>query len=119
MANVGGEGILENLGLGELALAGVAAGVLGEGISPGYFKIPGLVGGQRRELIIQWYTAVAPTAGYFSFNFPIPFPNAFFADAAMPGGAVGATVNGGSVSRVARMLNFSAPMSVAIITVGW
>ncbi|WNJ80518.1 phage tail protein [Cedecea neteri] len=122
IAALGSEAVaktLANLGLGNLALAGVATGFLGESISGGYWKVPGVVNGQKKELIIQWYTAKAPEAGFFNFNFPIPFPNAFFADAAMAGGSGGGIVNGGNVSKTTRQLYCSTPMSVAMITVGW
>lgn len=81
--------ILEYLGLGDIALAGVATGSLGGTVSNGHLKIPAIIGGQRKEFIIQWYTATHPGDGTaWAYNFPIPFPNAFLGDTAVVAGAI-------------------------------
>lgn len=111
--------VLEYLGLGDLSIVGVATGLLGSQSSDGYWKFPGVVNGERKELILQWYTAKTTAAGPITCNFPIPFPNAFLADAPMPGGSGSALVNGGIVSKTSRQLYCNGPMSVAVITIGY
>lgn len=54
-------------------------------------------------LIVQWYTVSHPGDGtQWEYNFPIPFPNAFFTDTANPGGDGRTVVNGGVVSTTKR-----------------
>ncbi|WP_353613011.1 hypothetical protein [Mangrovibacter phragmitis] len=119
MPNSGRTVILLNLGLGDIALAGVGTGLLGGQSSNGYWKFPGIIDGERKELIMQWYTAIATQAGAITVNFPIPFPNTFLADAVLPGGSGTALVNGGNVSQISRQLYCNNPMSVAVITIGY
>ncbi|SCC61828.1 phage tail protein [Kosakonia oryziphila] len=111
--------LLEYLGLSDIATAGVAMGSLGGQSSNGYWKFPGVINGVRQTLIVQWYTASATQAGAITVNFPIPFPNAFLADANMAGGSGTALVNGGTVSKTSRQLYCNVAMSVAVITVGY
>ncbi len=66
---------LENLGLGELALAGATTGAM---LVNGYVAIPLMISGVRRPLIIQWGVGqfggrLGDHAGYLN-NFPISFP---------------------------------------------
>ncbi|EJZ1825445.1 hypothetical protein OHZ38_000165 [Escherichia coli] len=70
---------LENLGLGELSLAGTASGVIGLN---GYVTIPLIISGSRRTLIIQWGQARfggsgGEDAGYLN-DFPFAFPSACY-----------------------------------------
>ncbi|HDV1191788.1 TPA: hypothetical protein RHV12_000611 [Escherichia coli] len=70
---------LENLGLGELSLAGTASGVIGLN---GYVTIPLIISGSRRTLIIQWRQARfggsgGEDAGYLN-DFPFAFPSACY-----------------------------------------
>lgn len=81
---------LQNLGLRDIALAGVSSGQLS---SNGYIQIPAIIGGVKRTLLIQWgkigvdYTAshssyqtvggaVSKYAG--TLTFPVAFPAACF-----------------------------------------
>ncbi len=70
---------LQNLGLGELSLAGTASGVIGLN---GYVTIPLIISGSRRTLIIQWGQARfggsgGEDAGYLN-DFPFAFPSACY-----------------------------------------
>ena len=67
---------LANLGLGEIAQAGVCLGVLGVN---GYISIPLIIGGVKRNLLIQWGYADfggsgSPTSGVWN-NFTYAFPS--------------------------------------------
>lgn len=70
---------LSNLGLKDIALAGVASGTLG---ASGYVTLPLIVGGVRREFIIQWsgpvvYSAATNTVmAKQTWTFPTAFPTA-------------------------------------------
>ncbi|HFX6085489.1 TPA: phage tail protein, partial [Citrobacter koseri] len=62
--------------LGEIAKAGVCSGVLGEN---GYISIPLIIGGVKRNLLIQWGSADfggtgSPTSGVWN-NFTYAFPS--------------------------------------------
>lgn len=70
---------LENLGLGELALAGATTGAM---LVNGYVAIPLIISGVRRPLIIQWAVgqfggSLGDDAGYLN-NFPFTFPSACY-----------------------------------------
>ena len=70
---------LENLGLGELALAGATTGAM---LVNGYVAIPLIISGVRRPLIIQWGVgqfggSLGDDAGYLN-NFPFAFPSACY-----------------------------------------
>lgn len=70
------DGIIEYLGLGEIAQAGVCSGVLGVN---GYISIPLIIGGVKRNLLIQWGSAAfggtgSPTSGVWN-NFTYAFPS--------------------------------------------
>ena len=79
------EKILENLGLGELSIAGVSGGSL---TASGYITIPMIINGARRVLYIQWggFTGTTDSSGsngiYENSNitvtWPVAFPNAVF-----------------------------------------
>lgn len=66
---------LQNLGLGELSLAGAATGAM---LVNGYVVIPLIISGVRRSLIIQWgvgeFGGSGDGAGYLN-NFPFAFPS--------------------------------------------
>lgn len=67
---------LSNLGLGEIAKAGVCSGVLGVN---GYISIPLIIGGVKRNLLIQWGSADfggtgSQTSGVWN-NFTYAFPS--------------------------------------------
>lgn len=68
--------ILTYLGLGEIAKAGVCSGVLGVN---GYISIPLIIGGVKRNLLIQWGSADfggtgSQTSGVWN-NFTYAFPS--------------------------------------------
>lgn len=68
---------LENLGLGDIALAGVSTGALG---SAGYIAFPAVIGGVKRRLILQFGLTPAVTAGEgsdYTCTLPTAFPTAF------------------------------------------
>lgn len=70
---------LSNLGLGEIAQAGVCSGVLGVS---GYISIPLIIGGVKRNLLIQWGSANfggagSQTSGVWN-NFTYAFPSASY-----------------------------------------
>lgn len=68
--------VLENLGLGDVAKAGVAGGLLA---SDGYITLPLIIGGVKTNVILQWVTgptAGAETVNYPNVTFPVTFPNA-------------------------------------------
>ncbi len=66
----------KNLGLGDLATAGTASGVLS---SNGYVTIPLMISGVKKVLIIQWgQGSISGPATPVTINYPIPFPNACF-----------------------------------------
>ncbi|WP_233592672.1 gp53-like domain-containing protein [Citrobacter freundii] len=67
---------LSNLGLEDIAKAGVCSGVLGVN---GYISIPLIIGGVKRNLLIQWGSAEfggtgSPTSGVWN-NFTYAFPS--------------------------------------------
>ncbi|WP_261977389.1 phage tail protein, partial [Enterobacter roggenkampii] len=67
---------LKNLGLGDVAKAGVAGGLLA---SDGYITLPLIIGGVKTNVILQWVTgptAGAETVNYPNVTFPVTFPNA-------------------------------------------
>lgn len=80
-------------------------------------------------LIIQWYTGTHPgDSTAWSYNFPIPFPNAFLGDTAVVAGATNnrSYINGSTSSNTSRSWivtkdNPSAggPVSLTSIAFGW
>ncbi|WP_410401017.1 hypothetical protein [Escherichia coli] len=61
---------LENLDLGELALAGVMTGLFD---TNGYLKLPAIIDGKRKILIFQWMSiSASATPSYY--NLPIAWP---------------------------------------------
>lgn len=73
MANAGlVSSVHKNLNLSNIVQAGTATGVVS---NPGYFKIPGIILGTKRDLIIQWVSGVTNvTNGTDSvISWPIPF----------------------------------------------
>lgn len=124
---------LQNLGLGAAAKRDVGTGTnqipdMGSFTSQkagptsnGWQKLPG-------GLIVQWYTATHPAdSTAWSYNFPIPFPNAFLADSVVVSGATNnrSYVNGSSASNTARQWivsrdqNTGGSVSLSSIVVGW
>ena len=68
------DGIIEYLGLGDIALAGIATGALGNG---GYAIFPLIVDDVRRDFIIQWGSLAPLTSGgSVEVKLPIAFPTA-------------------------------------------
>ncbi|WP_251295229.1 gp53-like domain-containing protein, partial [Escherichia coli] len=65
---------LENLGLGDIALAGVSSGALENN---GYAYMPLIIGGARSSLVIQWGSATTSMSGT-THTFPVAFPNSVF-----------------------------------------
>lgn len=61
---------LQNLGLGELVLAGTITGVFD---TNGYMKIPAIIGGERKVLIFQWMSISASATASF-YNIPVAWP---------------------------------------------
>lgn len=94
---------LANLGLGELALAGTMTGVFE---SAGYLKIPAIIGGAKRTLIVQWGLATG-TTGKIATTYATAFPNAVLqvicsvADKSTGNGAVTLAVNQADVTSLA------------------
>ncbi|WP_345754935.1 phage tail protein [Citrobacter braakii] len=68
-------GILQYLGLGELALAGTITGVFD---TNGYLKIPAIIGGVKKTLIIQWGQGNNTASATSQTSYPIPFPEKVF-----------------------------------------
>ncbi|WP_196093888.1 hypothetical protein [Citrobacter sp. Res13-Lact-LER2-35-b] len=66
---------LSNLGLGELALAGTITGVFD---TNGYLKIPAIIGGVKKTLIIQWGQGNNTASATSQTSYPIPFPEKVF-----------------------------------------
>ncbi|MEF9890855.1 MULTISPECIES: gp53-like domain-containing protein [unclassified Citrobacter] len=66
---------LSNLGLGELALAGTITGVFD---TNGYMKIPAIIGGVKKTLIIQWGQGNNTPSATSQTSYPIPFPEKVF-----------------------------------------
>ena len=66
---------LSNLGLGELVLAGVMTGVFD---TNGYMKIPAIIGGVKKTLIIQWGQGNNTPSATSQTSYPIPFPEKVF-----------------------------------------
>ncbi|MDV7023313.1 phage tail protein [Atlantibacter subterranea] len=66
---------LANLGLGELALAGTITGVFD---TNGYLKIPVIIGGAKRTLMVQWGNAGNAASATTETFYPVPFPNKVF-----------------------------------------
>lgn len=86
---------LQNLGLGELALAGATTGAM---LVNGYVAIPLIISGVRRPLIIQWGVgqfggSLGDDAGYLN-NFPFAFPSACYV---MVASHVGHTPSGAGI----------------------
>ncbi|HHT8272167.1 TPA: gp53-like domain-containing protein [Citrobacter braakii] len=94
---------LSNLGLGELALAGTITGVFD---TNGYLKIPAIIGGAKRTLIVQWGLA-SGTTGKIATTYATTFPNAVLqvicsvADKSTGSGAVTLAVNQADVTSLA------------------
>ncbi|WP_410699793.1 gp53-like domain-containing protein [Citrobacter braakii] len=95
--------IFANVGLGELALAGTMTGVFE---SAGYLKIPAIIGGAKRTLIVQWGLA-SGTTGKIATTYATAFPNAVLqvicsvADKSTGSGAVTLAVNQADVTSLA------------------
>lgn len=77
-------------------------------------------------LIIQWYTGTHPgDSTAWSYNFPIPFPNAFLADSVVVAGATNnrSYINGSASSNTSRSWIVSRDVpgvtSISSIVVGW
>lgn len=68
-------GLLAYLGLGELALAGTITGVFD---TNGYLKIPVIIGGAKRTLMVQWGNAGNAASATTETFYPVPFPNKVF-----------------------------------------
>ncbi|WP_425142732.1 gp53-like domain-containing protein [Enterobacter hormaechei] len=67
----------KNLGLGDIALAGVATGTLA---SAGYIAFPVVIGGVKRRLILQFGLTPVGTAGAgaaYTCTLPTAFPKEF------------------------------------------
>ena len=63
---------LTNLGLGDISVAGVATGSMGE---TGYAIFPMMIGGTRKTFIMQWGTLILlRSGGTVDINLPIAFP---------------------------------------------
>ena len=63
---------LENLDLGDISVAGVATGSMGE---TGYAIFPMMIGGTRKTLIMQWGVMTSLMSGGTAvINLPIAFP---------------------------------------------
>lgn len=63
---------LQNLGLGDISVAGVATGSMGE---TGYAIFPMMIGGTRKTFIMQWGTlTLLRSGGTVDINLPIAFP---------------------------------------------
>ena len=94
---------LANLGLGELALAGTMTGVFE---SAGYLRIPAIIGGAKRTLIVQWGLA-SGTTGKIATTYATTFPNAVLqvicsvADKSSGSGAVTLAVNQADITSLA------------------
>lgn len=94
---------LSNLGLGELALAGTMTGAFE---SIGYLKIPAIIGGAKRTLIVQWGLA-SGTTGKIATTYATTFPNAVLqvicsvADKSSGSGAVTLAVNQADITSLA------------------
>lgn len=67
--------VLKNLQLGELALAGTITGVFD---TNGYLKIPVIIGGAKRTLMVQWGNAGNAASATTETFYPVPFPNKVF-----------------------------------------
>ena len=65
-------GILQYLGLKEIALAGVMSAVLSDG---GRLTLPVIINGARRELLIQWGQMPCSNLATTTTAFPVPFPS--------------------------------------------
>ncbi|EIH6329741.1 hypothetical protein BFL56_000410 [Escherichia coli] len=64
--------ITTNLGLGDISVAGVATGSMGE---TGYAIFPMMIGGTRKTLIMQWGVMTSlMSGGTVVINLPIAFP---------------------------------------------
>ncbi|EGQ6359120.1 phage tail protein [Escherichia coli] len=65
-------GILQYLGLGDISVAGVATGSMGE---TGYAIFPMMIGGTRKTFIMQWgMLTLLRSGGTVDINLPIAFP---------------------------------------------
>ncbi|VED45278.1 gp53-like domain-containing protein [Escherichia coli] len=63
---------LTNLGLGDISVAGVATGSMGE---TGYAIFPMMIGGTRKTFIMQWgMLTLLRSGGTVDINLPIAFP---------------------------------------------
>ena len=63
---------LENLGLKEIALAGVIGGLIA---GNGHIDFPVIINGAKKILILQWGSYGNDATGDSTVLFPIPFPN--------------------------------------------
>lgn len=67
--------IFANVGLGELALAGTMTGVFD---TNGYLKVPAIIDGVKKTLIIQWGQGNNTPSATSQTSYPIPFPEKVF-----------------------------------------
>lgn len=65
----------QKVGLGELVLAGTITGVFD---TNGYLKIPAIIGGVKKTLIIQWGQGNNTPSATSQTSYPIPFPEKVF-----------------------------------------
>ncbi|MEQ4451705.1 phage tail protein [Kosakonia sp. YIM B13605] len=75
--------LLEYLGLGDIALAGVCTGVLDDA---GHIDIPMVVNGEKKKLIIQWGSTSTTTSGS-TVTLPTTFPTKYCAGVGCEAGA--------------------------------
>lgn len=92
--------VLTYLGLGELVLAGTITGSFD---TNGYLMIPVIIGGVKKDLIVQWGQGNNTASATSQISYPIPFPNKVFQVVAM-----GFQVAGNQQSYVT--LNSTAPL---------
>lgn len=82
----------------------------------GYIKIPTVIAGVQRNLILQWGSATTSSGGSVSITYPIAFPSAAFAVFVTNGnGSNNYTVGAGSISSTT---SFTAYMSNAATGAG-
>ncbi|PWW05890.1 gp53-like domain-containing protein [Mangrovibacter plantisponsor] len=74
---------LANLGLGDIALAGVCTGVLDDA---GHIDIPMVINGEKKKLIIQWGSTSTTTSGA-TVTLPTTFPTKYCAGVGCETGA--------------------------------
>lgn len=73
-------GVLSDLGLGELVLAGTMTGSFD---TNGYLILPVIIGATKKDLIVQWGQGNNTASATSQISYPIPFPNKVFQVVAM------------------------------------